>query len=61
MKGIGTFFPLYFQVALKSQYVLFDFLSLTSDLSEIKLHLTGSSTIQKDCIVPSEFWKDPIL
>jgi len=36
-------------------------LSLTSDSSEIKLHFTGSSTIRKDCIVPSKFWKDPVL
>jgi len=50
-------YPLYFQVALKPQYVLVDFLSLTSDLSEINLHFIGSSKIQKDCIVPSEFRK----
>ncbi len=47
MKSIGTFFPLYFQVVLKPQYVLFDFLSLASDLSEINLHFSGPSKIKK--------------
>jgi len=49
------FFPLYFQVALKPQYVLVDFLSLTSDLYEINLHFIGSSKTRKDCVVASEF------
>jgi len=51
------FFPLYFQVGLKPQYVLFDFLSLTSDFFEINHHFIGSSKIRKACIVASGFRK----
>jgi hypothetical protein len=61
MKSIGTFFPLYFQVVLKPQYVLFDVLSLASDLSEINLHFTGSSKIQKGLYCAFRNLKDPIL
>jgi len=58
MKSIGTFFPLYFQVALKSQYVLFDFLSLQTHLrlSSILLDLP-----QFERIVLCLPRKDPVL
>jgi len=64
-QSIGTFFPLYFQVAPQLEFVLFHFFSFISDLSKILTpfywffrNLEGPNT---SCIKPSRFQKDSIL